>query len=303
MAKAALSNDSMRRESAQLDALSNRILFTEVDANTRSVIQEYMPALKAALPDILSEFYAHIGKWPDLAAMFKDQSRMEYARLAQQRHWMHLFEAKFDEQYAASVRKIGLVHSRIGLEPTWYIGAYAFTLNRLYQHAAHYYQNRLAPHKAQEKTARLMRALNQCVMIDMDMAISVYLEENKRTYKENLDELARQFEATIGGIVHGVSSASAEMEASAESLASMSAETSAGADAVAAASVEASANVSAVSSASEEMSASIGHVAEMAQRSYQAAEQAAEEADNSVARMQELKIAIDKISEVANLIS
>lgn len=285
------------------DALKNRTAFVEIDADTKAAIDEYLPALKEALPGILAEFYAHIGNWPDLAAMFKDQSRMDYAREAQTRHWMHLFDAKFDDAYADSVRKIGLVHSRIGLEPTWYIGAYAFTLNRVYAHAAHQYQSRFSPEKAQERTARLMRALNQCVMIDMDLAISVYLEENARTYEAKLNELAQNFETTIGAIVDGVSAASTELEASAEGLASMATQTSAGAQNVAAASEEASTNVSAVSSATEEMSASIAHVADMAQKSYQAAGQAAQETDNSVATMVELKEAIDKVSEVANLIN
>jgi len=240
---------------------------------------------------------------PKLASMFKDGSRMDYARTAQQKHWMHLFSAKFDDEYAASVRKIGLIHSHIGLEPTWYIGAYAFTLNHLYQHAAHQYQSRLSPENAQKKTAKLMRALNQCVMIDMDMAISIYLDENKRTYDARLNTLAQEFEANIGSIVNGVSAAATELEASAESLATMATQASAGAENVATTSEETSTNVAAVSSATEEMSASIAHVAEMAQKSYEASDKAADKTEQSVLTMAELKHAIDKVSAVANLIS
>lgn len=285
------------------ETLKVRTKFVEIDAATIAALDEYRPALKAALPIILGEFYAHIAKWPDLARMFKDQSRMDYARSAQEKHWMHLFDAKFDEEYETSVMKIGLIHSRIGLEPTWYIGAYAFTLNRLYQHAAKQYQSIFSPKEAQEKTAKLMRALNQCVMIDMDMAISVYLEENKKAYEEKLQKLTHDFETTIGAIVDGVASASTELEASAESLVTMSNQTSRGAEKVAHSSQEAAANVYTVSSATEEMSASISQVAEMANKSFQAADLAFVETEASVASMNELKLAIGQIAQVTNLIS
>lgn len=283
--------------------LLERTQFTEVDAETRQAINEYMPALKQALPEILEEFYVHIKKWPKLAGMFQDQSRMDYAKQAQAAHWLRLFTAKFDEEYAQSVRKIGLIHSRIGLEPTWYIGAYTFTLNRLYDHAAHFYKSRFGSEKAQDKTGRLFRALNQCVMIDMDMAISIYLEENKHTYEKRLNAMVTDFEGKIGTIIEGISSASTELEASAENLAAMAQETSAGAQNVASASEEASTNVAAVSSATEELTASIAQVAEMANKSFNAAEEAVSETDKSVTLMNDLKASIDRVSEVANLIS
>lgn len=298
-----MSNLALKQQPGVAHTLRNRVSFVEIDHETRAALEEYSPALKALLPGILADFYAHIANWRELAGMFKDQTRMDYARAAQEKHWMRLFGAQFDAEYEESVKKIGLVHSRIGLEPTWYIGAYTFTLNRLYAHAASYHKSRFSREKAQEKTARLIRALNQCVMIDMDMAIAVYLEENKRTYEERLEKLTQEFEEKIGKIVNSVSSASTELESSAESLVSMSEQTSKGAQGVAASSEEASANVSAVSSSAEEMSASIAHVADMAQKSFQAAEQAAKAAEDSVAAMEQLREAIERVSQVTELIS
>ena len=287
----------------QAAILKDRISFVGIDADTVESLREYRDELRKALPGILELFYTHVKKWPNLASMFKDQSRMDHARQAQQDHWFRLFTAEFDDEYAQSVRRIGLIHSRIGLEPTWYIGAYAFTLNHLYTHAAQQYKSRFSPELAQEKTAKLLRALNQCVMIDMDMAISIYLEENKRSYDLKLNELAESFESTVGVIVEGVSAASTELEASAESLSAMATQTAQGADSVSAASDEASNNVTTVSSSTEEMSASIAHVADMASRSSEASQRAVKEADQSVRMMMELKDAIDKVNAVTDLIT
>lgn len=285
------------------DILNDRISFVGVNQDTQDALRDFYPDLEKNLPIILEKFYDHVRKWPRLANMFKDTSRMDHARKAQQTHWLKLFSARFDDDYAQSVRRIGLIHSKIGLEPTWYIGAYAFTLNHLYQVAAKKYSSRLNPQQAQEKTGSLMRALNQCVMIDMDMAISIYLEENKHTYDTKLSTLAEQFEASIGMIVDGVSSAATELESSAESLNTMAERTAENATQVAATSEEASTNVSAVSSATEEMSASISHVASMAGQSATSSQNAASEADQSVSIMSELKSSIDKVNSVTDLIT
>ncbi|OIN86984.1 MAG: hypothetical protein AUJ12_03585 [Alphaproteobacteria bacterium CG1_02_46_17] len=285
------------------NVLKDRISFVEVDADIEETLNEYVPELLKVLPGVLELFYKHISKWPNLVGFFKDPTRMDYARKAQQDHWIRLFSARFDEEYAQSVRRIGLIHSKIGLVPTWYIGAYAFTLNHIYTHAAEQYKSRFHPGVAQEKTAKLLRALNQCVMIDMDMAISIYLEENKRSYDAKLNELAETFESTVGAIVEGVSAASTELEASAESLSAMAAQTAQGSSAVSSASEEASNNVTTVSSATEEMSASIAHVADMANRSSEASQRAVIEADQSVRIMMELKDAIDKVNAVTDLIT
>lgn len=285
------------------DIMEQRLRFIEIDAETVEALDEYLPMLASALPGILEEFYAHIAQWPDLAGMFKNQDRMDFARKAQQSHWMQLFEAKLDEAYVSSVRRIGLVHSKIGLEPTWYIGAYGFTLNRLYAHAAAQYQSRFAPHQAREKTIRLMRAINQCVMVDMDMAISIYLEENKNTYDKKLTQLAETFETSIGSIIDNVSAAASQLEASARALADMSTKTSTGAEKVALTSDQASNNIAAVSSATEEMSASIAQIAELADKSYRFTEEVSQQTLRSSEEMVQLGQTIQNISEVANIIS
>lgn len=283
--------------------LRERLRFLEIDDNTRSALADIQPVIAQALPSILEEFYHHVVQWPHLAEKFLDHSRMDYARKGQEQHWLRLFSGRFDDEYVASVRKIGLVHSRVGLEPGWYIGAYAFTLNRLYQYAVRVYQSRFNPQKAQEKIGQLMRAINQCVMLDMDIAISVYLEENKRVYEERLAGLGKNFEHSVGAIVHGVSAAATELEASASALSAIATEASANANNVSAAVEESASNIQSVSSATEEISASISGVSGMAHESFDSSCKAADAATQSFDMMQELKQSIDKIGDVAGLIS
>jgi len=78
---------------------------------------------------ILDAFYSHAGAVPQLASMVVNQ--IPRLKSAQQAHWQRLFAGTFDDAYMQGVRTIGLTHSRIGLDPRWYIGGYLLVLNML----------------------------------------------------------------------------------------------------------------------------------------------------------------------------
>ncbi len=145
---------------------------------------------------------------------FSSESRVAHAKSAQFDHWMRLFSGRFDADYFASVKKIGLTHSRIGLEPRWYIGGYSFILNN-----ADGSGDTAAPEPdASQKPPgsswhSLLRAINQAVMLDMDLAISVYLEENKATYDRQMDKLADGFRGSVLTIVENVNGKADELSA------------------------------------------------------------------------------------------
>ncbi len=58
---------------------------------------------------------------------------MARAREAQKQHWLKIFEGNLDAEYVERVKRIGRAHERIGLEPRWYIAAYALALTELIQ--------------------------------------------------------------------------------------------------------------------------------------------------------------------------
>ncbi len=192
-------------------AIQNRLDFLAVNEETRSALQEVLPVIEEVLPQALESFYAHVGRWPELIRMFGTEPErikavMAHAREAQGRHWRNLFSGRFDESYVASVRKIGLTHSRIGLEPSWYIGGYTFTMNFIFAAITRYsYSNGISPEEGQQKANKMIRAVTQAIMLDMDLAISIYIEENKNTYDKKLAELAADFDASVGKVVDAVS--------------------------------------------------------------------------------------------------
>ncbi|NQU55888.1 MAG: HAMP domain-containing protein, partial [Rhodospirillales bacterium] len=100
-----------------------------------------------------------------------------------------------------------------------------------------------------------------------------------------MNQMADDFQASVGGVVGTVSSAATELQSSAQSMTAISEETSAQATAVAAASEEASTNVQTVASAAEELSSSISEISRQVSQSTEIAGSAvvaAQKADEMV---------------------
>jgi hypothetical protein len=96
-------------------------------------------------------------------------------------HWVNIADGNFNEEYVGKVRTIGTVHARIGLEPQWYIGGYAIILDHLINCAVEeifpkggmFSKKTMKPAEFGKALASLVKA----VLLDMDLAISVYIDE------------------------------------------------------------------------------------------------------------------------------
>ena len=284
-------------------ARDERVRFLTIDDTTRALLTEFRPTLERELPGIADKFYAHLRQWPRLSGMFASEERMARARQAQIDHWLGLFSGRFDDAYIQSVRRIGLVHARIGLEPRWYIGGYAFTLGLLHGVAVRAHSSRLNPAAAQARAADTVAALNKAALLDMDFAISIYLEETETKHRAALDALAGDFENSVKQVVDGVSGAAASLESTANQMRRSTSEVTGLTAAVAAASEQASTSVQTVASASEELSASIGEIGRQVANSARIAGAANEDAKQTDATVQRLADMAQKIGDVVKMIN
>jgi methyl-accepting chemotaxis protein len=127
--------------------------------------------------------------------------------------------------------------------------------------------------------------------------------EAKIARGRRVDTITREFESMIGEIVDTVSSASTELEASANTLTSTANRAQELSTVVAAASEEASTNVNSVASATEELSSSITEISRQVQESARIASEAVDQARKTNDRVGELSKAAARIGDVVELIN
>jgi methyl-accepting chemotaxis protein len=119
---------------------------------------------------------------------------------------------------------------------------------------------------------------------------------------QQLATLTRSFEAQVGNLVQGVSSAATELEATARSMSSIAEQGNLQASIVASASEETSVNVQTVASATEQLSSSVEEIGRQVQESSRIAGQAVDTAKQVDVTVQTLADDAQKIGAVVTLI-
>jgi methyl-accepting chemotaxis protein len=160
------------------DSIVERLDFIGLDQKARTALRNLQPLVSQAIGPALTAFYDKVKGTPATRKFFGDERHMAGAQNAQERHWAIITAANFTEDYASAVRKIGKTHARIGLEPRWYIGGYAVVLEQLIHAVVREQWPRLLQmsKRRPEGVAEALSSLVKAAMLDMDLAISVYLE-------------------------------------------------------------------------------------------------------------------------------
>ncbi len=131
-------------------------------------------------------------------------------------------------------------------------------------------------------------------------AMKAKAEADKRAA---MNQLADEFEASIRGVVNGVSAAATELQATAQAMSATAEETNAQATTVAAASEQASNNVQTVATAGEELSSSISEISRQVSQASTITRKAVDQAEQTTHQMITLADAAQKIGDVVQLIT
>jgi methyl-accepting chemotaxis protein len=282
-----------------------RLAFNQIDEAAAALLREFKDFIMAELPGVLDGFYDHVSRFRETNGFFRNRDHMMGAKGAQLRHWSMILEGRFDEGYEASISRIGETHSRIGLEPRWYIGGYNALVSGLVHAIATKMPasagsaGRSMSWKTQEQIAERKTALQTAVikaaMLDMDLAIAVYLEAGRR----DLNRLA----ASVVGMANNVAATAKELQGSAQAMAETAKTASDQTANVAAAAEQASANVRTVATAADELSASVKEIGRQVATSTEIADKAVKTADQTSDKVRQLTQASQKVGDVVELIS
>ncbi|GGF39848.1 hypothetical protein GCM10011611_52800 [Aliidongia dinghuensis] len=282
---------------------AERIRFFRIDDQAKSALREFKPAVEKALPEILKGFYDHLRRWPVAARLFKDEAAFSRARAAQAEHWRRLFQATFDQAYLESVQKVGKAHADLGVDPTLYIGGYAYVQGEL---------NRLAVAEAGSgwgakarlaKLPTLLAAIGGAVALDVDLSLETYHHAIEARAGRHVEQQADAFNGSVGSVVSGLARAAGDLQTNAKQMTAAADRSSQRAQSVARASEQATGNVNTVAAAAEELSASIGEIARQVGKSSQIAGAAVRQAGETSSTMRSLAEAADRIGEVVRLIN
>lgn len=172
------------RTQADIRAVSERLDFMQLSPQDCMAIRSLKDMLQRELPVALDQFYAQVRKTPEMMRFFSSEKDIDTAKSAQAVHWDNISNGDFSQDYARRAQTVGTVHARIGLEPRWYMGGYAIILDHLIKAAVRevFPKRRLFanPTMSSEEFGHTLGSLVKAVVLDMDLALSVYMDEAEK---------------------------------------------------------------------------------------------------------------------------
>jgi signal transduction histidine kinase len=167
------------------ELLDERLAYFDYGPSDRALLAELASILEKNASNLVSAFYRHLLSFPDTRHLLREPAVKERLLGLQREYLLSLAGPDVDEAYLDHRRSIGEVHERIGLEPRWYLGAYALYLSMLtpllFEHFAP------EPHRAE----RALVALQKLLLFDASLAMETYIGGRQRELVYLNQELSR----------------------------------------------------------------------------------------------------------------
>ena len=168
--------------------LHDRLHFLGLGNAERQRLASLQPLIRQAIGPALDAFYGMAKSHGETARFFASDAHIAHAKQKQEQHWSLISSGKLDDQYVEAVSKIGRTHARLGLEPRWYIGAYALVLEGIMEALIADEMRGFLQGRKAKRLAENLTTIVKAAMLDMDYSISVYLdtlaEERARAEEE-----------------------------------------------------------------------------------------------------------------------
>jgi len=174
--------------STAIKDLSARKAFIGLDAEVEANLKKLRGVIDREMPGALDAFYAKLLKEPEVARFFTTEAPVARAKGAQLSHWSQIATGSIDHNYVDRVSRSGLTHARIGLEPRWYIGGYAIIVDRMVKSILRDLwpksRFRTTNEAASDEVAALVSSFVKTLLLDMDLAITVYFQASEKARLE-----------------------------------------------------------------------------------------------------------------------
>lgn len=165
---------------------ASKLAFFKIGADDTARFPQIAAALRKHAPPALDDLYDQIAATPETAKFFSSRSGMNHARDKQIEHWAAMFAGTVDAAYFKSAERIGNVHARIGLEPGWYIGAYAAVLERIVNAMF----GSFGAVFRRRSIARSVGSMIKMALLDMEVALSAYFKAEEAARVAVIDEVS-----------------------------------------------------------------------------------------------------------------
>ncbi len=275
---------------------AGRLKFIGMTAEHGQALRAIWPELEKVLDPLLDKFYSHLVRFNELERLLGsgDGAKIDRLKAAQKAHWARLFKGTFEPEYFARAVAIGEAHQRVGLQPRWYVGGYAIVLGDILA---------LVGRKAKRKQVAITQeAVSKAVMLDMELAISVYIDTGDRLLREQLQSLAGTLDDEVRGAIGSIVAYAKDLNGSSDEMTNATGRVETASTSVAGAAEEATTSVETIAAAAEELATSVREVSRQMEDTSSAVTEVTGEANQIAEVVRGLNEEVQRIGNIVDLI-
>ncbi|MFD1745330.1 globin-coupled sensor protein [Rhizobium helianthi] len=206
---------SEQTRKAQAGSLRDRLAFAGLDAESCELLRRFRPTLEARLKEGLRDFFHRLQSSSEAMRFFESDLQVERLHDLQASHWSVLTDARFDALYAERVKVLSDAEGRMGLDPRWHISGHAVMLENLIDGLL----EQMAPksllpasRKRDKEITDAVRAVIRLVMVDVEIAISLRINELRQKQQRALAMQREKDQAEANDLLGPVAAALASKD-------------------------------------------------------------------------------------------
>jgi signal transduction histidine kinase len=151
----------------------------------QALLAALRPALDKHAEALVADFYRHLLSFPGTRDLLRDPEVRKRLLGLQREYLLSLGGPELDAAYVEQRRHIGEVHARLGVEPTWVLGAYSLYLSLLVPVVVECLTDA-------ESVRPTLLALQRLLFLDASLSIDAYMER----HEQDLEHLNRELAAS-----------------------------------------------------------------------------------------------------------
>jgi diguanylate cyclase (GGDEF)-like protein/PAS domain S-box-containing protein len=156
-------------------AIARRKAFLEFTDEDAARLRRLHAALQELGPGFARAFYDHLLRFEETRRLIPDSPTLERLRQAQATYFDSLTAGDYGPDYLLNRLRVGVVHQRVGLEPGWYLSAYAKYLAGLLPEV----WRRLG--EEPRTFIATVQSLIKIALLDMSLAMETYIHGDRQT--------------------------------------------------------------------------------------------------------------------------
>ena len=166
--------------------IEQRLAYLDLSDEERALLADLRPLFESSGEGVVASFYRHLLTFGPTRQLLRDPVVKERLLAKQHEYLLSLAPPALDAAYVEDRVRIGELHERIGLEPRWYLGAYALHFSLIAPLVCE------AAGDDVHRASRTIVALQKILTFDAQLAMDAYIARRERDLEYMADELAKE---------------------------------------------------------------------------------------------------------------